>query len=317
MVSDASPAYGHPAVPEELVRVEPAGYGYQGHSSFNYPYPAPEQPQLPPQLPPPGPPPLAPPLPPPGRRPGLLAAVLVGTLALVVLAGGLVTVALQGSSSRAPAMGAPAPAASPPVGAAPAPSQPPTAAPTPAPTPTTPLPGTPDTQPPAAGSAVQDQVHGWTVPVPAGWDTAYHDANTTVLLVTGQYPCANQGGCVRGNFSIDARPTAGPDAETVARQTMALYAPQLFGTLDDHQELSSGPTAVAGLAGFAVRWHVTPQQGAQGFLLLVAVPAPSGGFTTMVASADDDPRAPRPGALDDLVAAIQPAGRASLPPNAS
>lgn len=68
-------------------------------------------------------------------------------------------------------------------------------------------------------------MHGWSIPLPSGWDSAQHDASTAALLVTGAYQCATPGGCVRGNFAVDSNPAAGPDAETVARRTMADYAP--------------------------------------------------------------------------------------------
>ncbi|GAB2716178.1 DUF2510 domain-containing protein [Kitasatospora kifunensis] len=316
-LSDASPAYGHPAIPEP---VEGVGYGY----------PAPVHPQSPvpispgPAAVPPPPygyqspgypvqPGLAPPGPVPGRRTGLIVGLLAGALTLVVLVAG-VSISLFEGSGRA---GHPASAAVPPgAGHAPRPSSSgdhaapglPTG---PAATPTDPPSGgagalPPGTAPasPAAGP-VQDAAHNWSVPLPAGWSVAEHDASTAVLLVTGPYQCATQGGCVRGNFEIDTKPASGPDAQSAARQSMSEDAPQLFGQLDSHQELASGPITVAGQSGYAVRWYVKPQQAEPGYLLLIAVPAAGGGFTTIVGSVDDDPQAPRPAVLDQIAAGIQ------------
>ncbi|MFE9421917.1 DUF2510 domain-containing protein [Kitasatospora sp. NPDC006697] len=310
VVSDASPAYGHPAVPEQVMaeqlvaerlraeRGEGTGYGFPPAQppgpGFGYPAP----PAGVPYAPPPPYPPAEP------KRTGLGVGLLAGALVLVVLVAGVSAVLLRGTAGHRPTASAPAPI---PTGALPSGPAAGGQQPVPqSPVPATPgAPGTPGTPVPSS-SPVRDQVHGWTVPVPSGWTTAEHDQGTTVLLVTGPYRCANPEGCVRGNFSIDAAPTAGTDAESVARQTMASYAPQLFGPLTSHQELASGPTTVAGLAGFAVRWRVVPQQGTAGFLLLVAVPSPNGGYTTMVGSADDDPGAPPAARLDQIVSGIVP-----------
>ncbi|GAA1240352.1 hypothetical protein GCM10009665_34010 [Kitasatospora nipponensis] len=367
-LSDASPAYGHPAVPEPP---EHGGYGFPPPGSLPMaPQPMVPQPTAGPMspsaspapmrpvsAPPPGPQPgygfqgppqgaFAPPrAPAPGygspylaapaggparpssrRRPGLIVGILGGALALTVLAtvfsisivrGGFAARQVDGSAAVPPgSAGAPAPGrgpgAGPSLGArspgAPSPGATGSDRPSALPSPSRSggAPALPD------GTGVVDAVHGWVVPVPGGWNPAAHDGASTLLLVTGPYDCATPGGCVRGNFSIDTAPVAGQDAATTARATMTTYAPQLFGELAAHQELDSGPLTAAGLTGYAVRWHVTAQQGgARGFLLLVALPAPGGGFTTLVGSVDDDPRAPLPGVLDQLVAAIRP----STPPN--
>ncbi|WP_329563571.1 DUF2510 domain-containing protein [Kitasatospora sp. NBC_01266] len=324
-LSDASPAYGHPAIPEPE---SPGGYGYPAIApgpaaslppSAPAPGPVPQAPPAalppyayqPPGYPQPGSPPPYPPSPPaPGGRTGLVVGLLAGGLALIAVGTGVSISLVKGSAQTARPAGIAAPGRpAPPPGTGTGSS--------PGAAPQSPSPLSPD------GGSVQDTLHGWSIPLPSGWDSAQHDASTAALLVTGAYQCATPGGCVRGNFAVDSNPAAGPDAETVARRTMADYAPQLFGPLGSHQELTSGPITVAGVTGFAVRWHVVPQQTAPGFLLLVALPAPGGGFTTLVGSVDDDPRAPAPAVLDQIAIGIRPAGvtagpsSTTLPPNAT
>ncbi|MDH6110095.1 hypothetical protein P3T36_005821 [Kitasatospora sp. MAP12-15] len=302
-LSDASPAYGHPAVPAPA---EPSAYGFPPP-----PYGYPQAPGYPPPGPPPAPPAylVAPPAPPYGAAPyfappaparnrtGLVVGVLAGALVLIgaTVAG---AAALLGSAGAAVHPG--------PVAAQPAPQQP-----TPTPSDQPPLLGKAPVSP--DGTTVKDLLDGWTVPLPSGWTSEDHDAGSALWLTTTPYDCSAPGGCVRGNFSIDSGPTQGPDAQTAARAAMPSRATQLYGALVSHQELVSGPITVAGLAGYAVRWHVAPTTGAQGYLLVVALPATGGGFTVLVGSVDDDPSAPKPAVLEQLVAGIT----TGPPPNAA
>ncbi|MDH6139060.1 hypothetical protein P3T35_001049 [Kitasatospora sp. GP30] len=279
-VSDASPAYGHPAIPESLVLSEPPEPGgYAG----------------PPPVPEPGGHPLDPP---PQKRTGLVIGLTAGALLLVTLVGGLAMMLSAGGAARSSDVaGAPAPA----PGAARPTDQPDGVRPL---TPAPPLP---------TSGGLQDQQHGWNVPLPEGWQVADPDDSHTLMMVTSHYECGTPGGCVRGNFAIDAKPSRGSDAETVARLTMASYAQQTYGTPVDHQELTCAPITVAGQTGFAVRWRVVPQQGTPAYLLLVAVPAADGDFTTMVGSVDDSSKSPDRAILDRIAAGIT----AVVPANAS
>ncbi|MGK4583679.1 hypothetical protein [Kitasatospora sp. HPMI-4] len=150
-----------------------------------------------------------------------------------------------------------------------------------------------------------DLVHGWAVPLPAGWTTERHSREIAVYLSTAPYSCADPAGCVRGSFAIDTAAVTGADAAEVARSVMADTAPALFGDLSTHQELPSGPVTVAGLRGFAERWHVVPKDGVKGYVLVVAVPARGGGFTVLTGSVDDHSQAPKPAVLDQIVQGIR------------
>ncbi|WP_354639812.1 DUF2510 domain-containing protein [Kitasatospora camelliae] len=151
-----------------------------------------------------------------------------------------------------------------------------------------------------------DMVHGWRVPVPAGWQTRTSSTGSSAFLTSGSYECGMSAPCVRAQFSIEALNVPGTDAKSVAEAATAVYAPQVFGDLADHRELTSGPVAVSGAIGYAVRWYVTPKEGAKGYVTVVAVPAGAGTFTLLHGGADDDPQAPRPAVVDQIVAGIRP-----------
>ncbi|MCC9308710.1 DUF2510 domain-containing protein [Kitasatospora sp. RB6PN24] len=277
-VSDASPAYGHPAIPESLVLSEPPEpAGYAG----------------PPPARTPGGAPLDPPRP---KRTGLIIGIAAGGVLGLVLAGGLALTLSGGSVRSSAAAGAPAPV-------------PGAARPTHQPDGVQPL--APPQSLPTSGT-LQDRQHGWNVPLPQGWQPVGPDGGHTLALVTGRYDCGTPGGCVRGSFSIDADPTRGSDAKQVAQAAMASYVQQKYGS-DDPDVQGGGAIIVAGRAGFAVRWHLTPQQGASVYLLLVAVPAADGEFTTMVGSVDDNSKAPDHSILDRIAAGIT----ALVPPTGS
>ncbi|GAA2226205.1 DUF2510 domain-containing protein [Kitasatospora cystarginea] len=157
----------------------------------------------------------------------------------------------------------------------------------------------------APDGPASDPVHGWTLPLPAGWTPGRRGRDAAVQLFTAPYSCAAPAGCVRGSFAIGTAPVTGPDAVAVARSAMADTAPVLFGELASHRQLPSGPVAVAGRRGFAERWHVVPKDGVQGYVLVVAVPAHGGGFTVLTGSVDDDPLAPDPAVLDRIVQGIR------------
>jgi hypothetical protein len=342
-VSDASPAYGHPAVPEPVGY----GYGYEQAREYQVPVVRPGSPAAPGATPAPyggalratGPGPMAAPRPvvtagpmagPAAgamrapRRSGSVLGLLAGSFALVMVTAAVCAAAFKGSSRPAaggaavppPLPGHAIPSATAPAdpggtGVPTAPDPTARAAPSASPGPSGPPVGSAAPVAPDGGS-VQDLAHGWSIPLPPGWTSQRHDEVTSVLLVTSPYDCATPGGCVRGNFSVDTAPTPGSDPQQVARQAIVDYAPQLFGPLADHQELVSGPIGTAGRTGYAVRWHVTPKQGAQGYVLLVALPGP-GGCTVMVGSVDDDPQAPKPEVLEQLVAGV----KVSVPANSA
>ncbi|MFI9272528.1 DUF2510 domain-containing protein [Kitasatospora sp. NPDC052896] len=288
-VSDASPAYGHPAVPAPDV-TPGAGYGFPHlPGPAGYRFPPPPVPVPGPGFPPPfGAPHPAPPVG-PRRRVGLIAAVAAGALTVtaVLVVGTLVL--LEGAHQAAggrPAAAAPTPSA-PAVSAASA------------------APSLPDPD-----GTVQDAQHDWTVPVPVGWTSAGQAGDPTLQLVTGRYDCTDPNGCYHGTFTIGSSPATGPDARSVAEDATRTGSAQHYGDRTSHQELAAGQATVAGIAGYSVHWQVTPQDGSGpgGFVTVVAVPDGIGGYTTLVGTVDNAPNAPAPAVLDQLLLGIRPTG---------
>jgi len=265
-----APGYGYPQ--------QPPAYGYpqQGYPQQGYVQPYAQQPA------------------PRKNNTGLI----VGLAIAVIAAAGIGAAVWLGMESDGPSLSAPPPAAAS-TSAEPSPDR--SQRPSTAPSATTKAPVRPD-------GTVKDTRHGWSVPLPSGWTSDGHDESTTVYLATTPYSCTSEGGCVRGNFAIDAQASDGADARTVAQEAMADFAPALFGDLVSHQELASGTTTVAGLSGYAERWYVVPKEGAKGYVLVVAVPAQGGGFTLLVGSVDDHPDAPKPAVLDRIVQGIRATG---------
>ncbi|MEV8093492.1 DUF2510 domain-containing protein [Kitasatospora sp. NPDC085879] len=226
----------------------------------------------------------------PKNRNGLIIGIAAGVLALAAVAG-VVLVLADGDDD--PVITAP-----PPVSFSASPRTSPSV-PRFSPSPRT-------STPPVAGSTLPDVMHGWRVPRPTGWTVHTSSSTSSVYEVTGPYDCGMQTQCIRGQFSVETLSVPGTDAASVAKAAIVDYAPKIFGDLTSHEEAGSGPVVVAGAIGYAVRWHVTPQQGAAGYVLMVAVPDARGaGFVLLHGGVDDDPKAPTPGTLDAIVTGIR------------
>ncbi|MEV4555846.1 DUF2510 domain-containing protein [Kitasatospora sp. NPDC049285] len=160
----------------------------------------------------------------------------------------------------------------------------------------------------APALTVADAVHGWRVPLPDGWTAERPSDQASVIEIAGQYSCSQSTSlCVRGQFSVAVDTAQAADAESAAEAEIAAYAPEVFGPLTSHRELATGAVTVAGVRGHAIRWYVQPGQGASGYVLVVALPAQSGGFVILHGGVDDDPKAPKPAELDRIVLGIAPA----------
>jgi hypothetical protein len=270
----ARPGYGYPQQPA-------AGYGYPQQSGAGYGYPQ----QTPVYAYPSA-------VPASKNRNGVIIGIAAGVL---VVAGVVAAVFVLGGGKKDPVVVGPLPSITVPSFDLPSAD------------PSTPRPAPSDGTATAAPAGVlPDILHGWRVPRPAAWSPHTGSSASSVYETTGPYDCGMTSQCIRGQFSIEASSVPGADAATVARAAMADYAPRIFGELDSHEELTSGPIAVAGSAGYAVRWYVTPKQGAKGYILMIAVPDAQGsGFVLLHGGVDDDPKAPRPTVLDQIAGGIR------------
>ncbi|MFJ3215954.1 DUF2510 domain-containing protein [Kitasatospora sp. NPDC086801] len=279
-----APGYGYPG------SAPAPGYGYPGQDGYypaqgaGYGYPAPGYPQQPA----------------PGRmRPGLVVGIAVAVLAV----GGIIAgIALSGGGSPQ-ADPTPNPTVTVTRSAGPALSPSPTVG-TSAPTPTVPAPK----PAPAVKSTVPDAQHAITVPVLDGWDVAPNSPHSTVYLGTGRYTCPDGGSCIRGQFSVEQDTVQGGTAKAAAEAAMPGYAGQIFTGISSHTDSGSGYTTVAGVFGYAVRWHIRTSDGTQGYILLAAVPAKGGGFVVFEGGVDDNPSAPDASVLDQILKGVQQDG---------
>ncbi|GAA2831934.1 DUF2510 domain-containing protein [Kitasatospora sp. CM 4170] len=280
----APPSYGYGAPQQGS-----PGYGYptQAQPSYGYPqgsYPPPPQ---------------------PGRmKAGAVVGIVVGVLAVV----GVVAAIALNSGGDPKADPAPNPTVTVTTNPSPTASPSPTRKPTPTPTPT-PTPSLPPI--PVLKETATDSQHSITVPVYQGWDASTDTTHSTVFLGSGRYTCPGGGSCIRGQFSIEKDTISGTSARAAAEAAMPTYASAIFNNVTSHTDAGSSNTTVAGVSGYAVRWHITTSDGTKGYILLVAVPAKGGGYVAFEGGVDDDPSAPDPSVLDQILKGIKQDGSAS------
>ncbi|MFE6053814.1 DUF2510 domain-containing protein [Kitasatospora sp. NPDC056446] len=285
------PAYGYPGQDGSPA----AGYGYQGQA----PYPAPAQGAAygyPGQGYPGQGQGQAPGYPPPAarNRPGVIIGISVGVLAVAgIIVGILVS---DGGTPKAD------PTPNPTVTV----TRSDTPSPSPTPTRPTTSPSVPVPKPaPALKSTVPDPQHAITVPVYDGWDAATDSAHSTVYLGSGRYTCPDGNSCIRGQFSVEKDTVQGTTPKAAADTAMPTYAGQIFTGITSHTDSGSGYVSVAGVLGYATRWHIRTSDGTQGYVLLAAVPAKGGGYVVFEGGVDDDPAAPDASVLDQILKGVK------------
>ncbi|MFB7618295.1 DUF2510 domain-containing protein [Kitasatospora sp. NPDC056181] len=276
------PAYGYGA-PQQGT----PGYGYPAQSQPGYGYPQGGYP------PPPSP---------GGTKPGVVIGIVAGVLVVV----GLVVAIVVGSGDDTPQAD---PTPTPTVTVTDTPTPTPTKRPsTPTPTPTPP-PSLPPV--PVVKDTAADTQHSITVPIFQGWDAQTDTSHSTVFLGSGRYTCPTGGSCIRGQFSVEKDTIPGSTARAAAEAAMPTYAAAIFTGITSHTDAGSSNTTVAGVSGYAVRWHITTSDGTKGYVLMVAVPAKGGGYVAFEGGVDDAAGAPDPGVLDQILKGIKQDGSAS------
>ncbi|GHH75496.1 membrane protein [Streptomyces sulfonofaciens] len=210
----------------------------------------------------------------PGRRPGRGKAVALAVSALVVVAAVVtgVTVLGGGKDGAAPAAGGASSA--PPATGAPGPTAPGSASPSPS-----------RTDP----SVVADDLNGITLPVLAGWTKSEDSVEDTLMLTTpGTYDCPGDPGLCRhgkvGSSTVTGNDETSPKA--VAKADISDAADHFydrdaldnrpFDGITGHQELKEGAVAVAGRAGYMVRWRVRTGSGPGGYVESLVFPSSVG-----------------------------------------
>jgi hypothetical protein len=226
----------------------------------------------------------------------LVAAIVTGAMVLREDDGGPV--------ARTPAAGVPSPAV-----------------PSPSPSPST---ASPD--PSADGPAVvEDQLNGVTFPLLDGWVRPRNVTEDDVMMTTdGTYECPGDGGVCRHGLVISRTVTANAERspKLLAEQDIEDAADDAydrdpvgakpFGGIESHRVVGSGAVAVAGRAGYYVRWRVTTAEGPGGYVQSMVFPSTVGTESPVVvryvfdAGEDGPPLAD----MDRITKGIRPAGDA-------
>ncbi|MDT0611252.1 DUF2510 domain-containing protein [Streptomyces lancefieldiae] len=160
----------------------------------------------------------------------------------------------------------------------------------PAPTSGTPSASPTPTESSADGPAVvEDQLNGITFPLPDGWIPPKYVTEDDVMMITdGTYDCPADGRVCRHGLVISRTVTANAESspKTLAEQDIEdaaddaydrdLVGNKPFGGIRSHEEVGSGPVAVAGRAGYYVRWRVRTAEGPGGYVQSLVFPSTVG-----------------------------------------
>ncbi|MGW3288302.1 DUF2510 domain-containing protein [Streptomyces sp. NPDC001002] len=154
----------------------------------------------------------------------------------------------------------------------------------------TPTSDSPSPSPSAADpSVVVDQLNGITLPLPDGWVRPQYVSQDDVVMTTpGTYDCPGDAGLCRHGLVISRTVTANAETspKTLAEQDISEAADDAYdrdeigrrpyGGLTSHQLVKAGQVAVAGRAGYFVRWRVKTAKGPGGYVESLAFPASVG-----------------------------------------
>ncbi|MEU5514448.1 DUF2510 domain-containing protein [Streptomyces griseoaurantiacus] len=174
-------------------------------------------------------------------------------------------------------------------------------------------------------SVVVDDLNGLTFPVLEGWERPEHVAEDDVVLTTpGTYTCPGDsvGVCRHGRVLSRTAP-AGPSPEELAKDDVQDAAEaeydrdgagdRPYGGVTSHRLVKQGQVAVAGRAGYFVRWRVTTAEGPGGYVESLAFPSSVGSQSPVLvrfafdAGADGPPVAD----MDRITEGIRPVGDAA------
>ncbi|MFH8661473.1 DUF2510 domain-containing protein [Streptomyces afghaniensis] len=213
--------------------------------------------------------------PPPGGGTGRAKAVaLIAAGAVLVAAIVTGAVVLSGDGDGAETRTAP-------TSAPPAPNGPPATTPE----------ASPSTSEPAADdpAVVEDQLNGVTFPLLDGWVRPQYVAQDDVVMTTdGTYDCPGGVGLCRHGLVFSRTVTENDEKspEALAKADIKDAADEaydrdrlgreLYGGIESHQQVKSGPVAVAGRAGYLVRWRVRTAKGPGGYVQSLVFPSSVG-----------------------------------------
>lgn len=249
-----------------------------------------------PAVPPPGPPDAG-----GSRRARTVALVTAGAVLVAAIVTGAVVLGHDGGGA-AQARSSPTEAVSPSTGTR-----------SPAPSASASATGDPD--------VVVDELDGITFPVLRGWAKPENVAEDDIVLTTpGTYDCPGDPGLCRHGRVISRTATAGPGAspESIAQGDIEDAANaeydrdgignRPFGGITSHRLVKSGQIAVAGRAGYFVRWRVITAKGPGGYVQSLAFPSSVGSQAPVVVrfAFDAGPGGPPLSDMDRITEGIRP-----------
>ncbi|MFD5626783.1 DUF2510 domain-containing protein [Streptomyces sp. NPDC127072] len=193
----------------------------------------------------------------------------------------------------------------------------------PRPSPSTTL--TPAPPPSEDPGGVVDELNGITFPLLDGWVRPENITEDDVVLTTpGTYDCPGDPGlCHHGR--VISRTVTGNDEkspEALAERDIAEAADSAYDRdildrrpydgIDSHKQVKAGPVAVAGRAGYFVRWRVRTAAGPGGYVQSLAFPAGVGSQALVIVrfAFDAGAAGPPPADMDRITKGIRPIGDA-------
>ncbi|MFF0007241.1 DUF2510 domain-containing protein [Streptomyces tibetensis] len=136
---------------------------------------------------------------------------------------------------------------------------------------------------------VEDQLNGITFPLLDGWVRPQYVAQDDVVMTTdGTYDCPGGVGLCRHGMVFSRTVTENDEKspEVLAKADISEAADEaydrdslgreLHGGMTSHRVVKSGPVAVAGRAGYLVRWRVTTAKGPGGYVQSLVFPSSVG-----------------------------------------
>lgn len=260
----------------------------------------------------PRPMPPAPPPPPAGGGPNRARAVALTTAGAVLVAAIVTGAVVLGRDDGGG------------TGARTAPSDVSTAATSPSPSSSSPS-SSPSATATGDPSVVVDQLNGITLPVPDGWQKPEYVADDNVVMTThGTYDCPTRTGMCRHGLvlTLTATATDTNSPKALAEQDIENAADlaydenaagqRLYGGITSHRAVASGQVAVAGRAGYFVRWRVRTAQGPGGYVESLVFPSSVGSEAPVVVRFvfDAGPDGPPLSDIDRITKGIRPLGDA-------
>ncbi|WP_327730530.1 DUF2510 domain-containing protein [Streptomyces sp. NBC_00487] len=251
------------------------------------------------------------PQPPPGRGAGRTKVVALAAVGAVLVAGavtgGVLLLGKDGDGGQETRTATTSPTSDADGNDSPSPTKPATASPT----------GDP--------SVVVDDLNGITFPIPDGWEDGDRSGEEDAVLVTdGTFDCPGEGGVCRGGVVVSRTVTgsdetspkalAENDIEDAANDAFDrdVLDRQPYDGITGHEVVGSGSVAVAGRAGYYVRWRVTTGAGPGGYVQSLVFPSGRGSeapvLVRFAVDAGDD--GPPVGDIDEIVEGIRPVGDA-------